>query len=419
MDRTATLVIPEIYNVEESIVHTVEEFLEAFQTYEMENGIANLLLFDEKSKAVYLVCHIPGSSIVKHSDLEAVLDPADSEDYKLNRDIYTDTSAYQLMEQDAVSGRSFEDIVVEYDTSYRDSKPLKVFGGQHRIKAISSAVASGVNSMHGIRVYFNLNLEQKVNIAMVNNTSITVPNDLLDRMQEELLGSDLRSWCQAIGLLGEKQNFADKRSQDGIPTVRVARTLIVNFYKGKGSKQKDFHKPTVCSSGAGLDEDYRKIRPEIVWDDEQLIEMGKEFAKLHNLQRKVVTSRSTDTHLEFANKTIHPCVTAAWAYASGLFQGQEDVKRHYALDKSASTTKDPLNAKALVSARLKGVDPDTYRGLGSRINQEELGRMLEVFILQATTAKKRGITKELANAAIQSYHAKKARSDFEKAVKKI
>ena len=40
------------------------------------------------------------------------------------------------MESDALKGRSFEDLVIEYDTSYKADRPLKVFGGQHRIEAI-------------------------------------------------------------------------------------------------------------------------------------------------------------------------------------------------------------------------------------------------------------------------------------------
>ena len=78
---------------------------------------------------------------------------------------------------------------------------------------------------------------------------------------------------------------------------------------------------------------------------------------------------------------------------------------------------DPLNATALSTARLKGVDPDTYRGIATRINRTELGRMLEVFLLQAIRARRRGITKKLANAAIKSFEAKKRTQEAEKAVK--
>jgi hypothetical protein len=45
--------------------------------------------------------------------------------------------------------------------------------------------------------------------------------------------------------------------------------------------------------------------------------------------------------------------------------------------------------------------------------------MLEVFLLQATKASKRGITPKLANAAIQSYEAKKAHAAAAKLMKAI
>ena len=79
---------------------------------------------------------------------------------------------------------------------------------------------------------------------------------------------------------------------------------------------------------------------------------------------------------------------------------------------------DPLNAKALSQARLKGTDPDTYRGLGTRNSSKELGRMLEVFLVVAQKNKDK-ITKELANAAIQSYEAKRAVHEADKVLRKI
>jgi hypothetical protein len=44
---------------------------------------------------------------------------------------------------------------------------------------------------------------------------------------------------------------------------------------------------------------------------------------------------------------------------------------------------------------------------------------LEVFIIYATKATKKRITKELANAAIQSYEAKRATYEANKVLKKI
>jgi len=76
-------------------------------------------------------------------------------------------AAYKTMEQDALNGRSFEDMVVEYDTSYRIKKPLIVYGGQHRLRAIEKAKDVKGSVFHGVRVYFDLSREQKVEIATV------------------------------------------------------------------------------------------------------------------------------------------------------------------------------------------------------------------------------------------------------------
>ena len=148
--------------------------------------------------------------------------------------------------------------------------------------------------------------------------------------------------------------------------------------------------------------------------------MGSQFARLHKLQRDCVSSREHDNNAEFARKTLSLSVVASWAYAAGLFLKNSDhLKQLYALPDAATPPNDPPNAKALSEARLKGTDPDTYRGLGTRSSPSELGRMLEVFVVYATKAVKKRITKELANAAIQSYEAKKATYEADRVLGKI
>ncbi len=322
------------------------------------------------------------------------------------------------MEEDAKEGRSFEDMVLEYDKSYRSSKPLKVYGGQHRIRAITNSLNDVNDIFHGVRVYFYLNRSQKVEIATINNTSITVPNDLLDRMREQLLGSELRNWCQKVRLLKPEKDFSDRKSPE-VPTVRIARTLLINFYLAKDKILEDFHQPIVAKSG-GDDDNYLKIRDKISWEDENLISMGKEFARLHTLQRETVTNRDEDNYAEFARKALSLAVVSSWSYAAGLFQKHSSyLKALYSLPDSISSPEDPLNAKALSLARLKGTDPDTYRGLGTRSSPNELGRMLEVFLIFSIKASQKRISQKLANAAIQSYEAKKAVQAADKAIGKI
>lgn len=419
MPKTAGLItIAADLKPPELVTEKLDSFLGSFKPEETADGGRLRLFFDQKSGAYYITCHLQGAVLAQSCDTDASLD-ADDEDeiYKLNREIQEDPAAFQLMEKDALEGRSFEDIVLEYDDSYRPKKPLKVYGGQHRLTAIARAESAQGAVLHGVRIYFGLTREQKVEIATINNTAIAVPNDLLDRMREQLLGSHLRDWCQAVGLLDKGHDFADKRAPD-TPTVRLARTLIVNFYRGKKAKLDDFHQPVLCKSG-GVDEDYLAVRGEIDWADPSLIEMGKQFARLHKVQRETVSARDEDNNAEFARKALSLSVVASWAYAAGLFQSNpEHLNSLYSLPDNVVAPADPLNAKALSLARFKGTDPDTYRGLGTRSGARELGRMLEVFLVLALKAKKR-ITKDIANAAIQSYEAKRASYEAAKVLGRI
>lgn len=412
------LITPKGMDPDPEVINSVKMFLSKFKPHEVKNGSTLVLFFDEKSKAYYLVCHLTAKTLKEKCDLEASLDGSDEDDiYKLNRDITEDQLAYKRMQEDAAEGRSFEDMVVEYDIAYRATKPLKVYGGQHRLQALLKTNQKE-SIVHGVRVYFALTREQKVEIATVNNTSIAVPNDLIDRMREQLLGSELRDWCQSVGLLGMGEDFADRKSPED-PTVRVARTLLVNFYKGLDTESLDqFHQPIICKSGANVDELYMEVRKRVNWSDPALLEMGKEFARLHQIQRERVSNRKQDTLAEYARKALSLAVVSSWSYAAGLFQ-KDSVKlaSHYRLPEYVSAPDDPLNGKGLSQARHKIIDPETYRGLGARNHPTELGRMLEVFLVSA--AKKKKITKDLANAAIQSYEAKRATYQADKALRKI
>lgn len=346
------------------------QFKSKFTTEEAAAGVKTLIYEDMRSKSQYIIVHLPANIVAKISDLEAVLTPEDGEEYKLNRDIYRDNYAYQVMKEDACKGRRFEDIVVEFDPSYRPDKPLKVFGGQHRVTAITEAFKSGQNQSHGLRIYFGLNEEQRLDVAKANNTAIAVANDLLDRMQEDFLGNELRTWCQSVGFLENAQNFADKRSAAGIPTVRIARTFITNFQMSKGRNIDELQDPIVCQSGPQLDATYESVRTKIDWLDSAMLEAGKQFVSLHKLQRQRVSGREKDSYSEYANKALHPCIVAAWAYAAGLFQGHSaELEKHFNIPLSVKNQvdADPLGAADLSKARLKGSDPDNYRGLGAPI----------------------------------------------------
>jgi len=388
----------------------VLEFLETCSVFEINHTSHLVLLHDKKSDAHYFTCHLSGSEIALKSDLQATIDSDGDTLYKLNRDLLRDKSAFSEMVSDAVAGRSFEDLVLEYDPTYNEDVPLKVYGGQHRVEAIKSADTESVDELHGVRVYFNLTQTQKVEIAKINNTSIAVSNDLLDRMSEQLVGPQLRDWCQKIGLLDKNQDFKDRRDAR-YPTVRIARTIVFNYINGKEGSLEDLNDVRLVKSGA-RDDDYQKLRKKIDWTDKKFIEMGKMFTLLHLAQIEKIKKKSTKSKQpsEFGRKALSLSISAGWAFAAGLFQKHPDkLKILYELPNNVSSNADPLNAKALSEAKHKGHDPEKYRGLGTRTSPVEIGRVLELFIVLAEQGLTK-IDKPTANAAIMSYEAKRSDS---------
>lgn len=398
-------------------IKLAEEFLESYKVIETESGADILLHRDAKSNAFYITCHLYGNDIAELSDLNASIDADDENNYKLNRDLHRDKSAFVKMKSDATAGRSFEDLVLEYDPSYNEGEPLKVYGGQHRVEAIKAAFLEDISVPHGVRVYFNLTQEQKVEIALINNTSIAVSNDLLDRMSEHLAGPELRDWCHKSELLPDGMDFKDKG--DAVyPTVRIARTLILNFEKGKHGDATGINEARLAKAG-GTDDEFDSIRENIVWSDKKLLEMGKAFAKLHNSQMNAVKQSDGKLAAQYSKKALSLSVVASWAFAAGLFQSSpKNLKTLYNLPENSPVKLDPLNAKALSEARLSGVDPDNYRGLGTRVSSTEIGRMLEVFILLCDKDKTK-ISKDLANAAISNFEFKRNKKSNEERLKKL
>ena len=144
------------------------------------------------------------------------------------------------MAEDARLRRSFSNIVAEYTTEFGDDAPLKIIGGQHRFEAIKMALADGIDEYHGVKVYFELNMDQRLDVQLISNTNIAISADLFDRMQETVKGPQLRDWCQSVGLLAKGQDFADRRSRGGPITVQFARTFVTNYFRGKTVSAEGF-----------------------------------------------------------------------------------------------------------------------------------------------------------------------------------
>jgi len=402
------------------VVEQLEVFRDQVPTFERSNNIPYVLSQDGKSRAYYFLCHMPAKEALDLVDYDAVIDPEEQEEYRANREILVGHRSYSNMIVDAQNGREFVDIVVEYNTAYRDDKPLKMLGGQHRARAIEAALGTEPHRYHVFRVYLALTKEQRSEISIICNTNIAISNDLLDRMQETLLGSGLRDWCQRVGLLEQGTDFADRRNAEGILTVRMARTVVVNYWKAAEAQQDAWHRahrPAICKTGE-TDGDYDalvKTTPNM-WDDSELTRMGRELAELHRVQQdRCLSDTELRKNAEFRNKAITPAVLSAWVYVAGLLRGDsQHLDTHYSLSRRWGESKDPLNAIGM-SRTKHSTDPSTYRGLGTRMGPRDRARLVEVFLLHAQGSYGEGLSPHLLTAGVKEYHRKLTDAEAEEA----
>jgi hypothetical protein len=240
------------------VLQEVTQFISTVETREHQNNSQIVIHQDGKSGSYYIKCSIPAKTVYSLLDLDARLDPSSSTSFRANRQLLLTHHTYKRMKTDAEEGREFHDIIVEYLQSYNPDKPLKVWGGQHRSKAIQEAYKSkNISRYHSFRIYFCLRKEQRTDLALISNTNISVSNDLFDRQLEETqVGIQLREWCTKVGLLNEGEDFPDQSSKTDKISVKLARTFIVNFLhgteRGKQLEEKDLdrniYEPYLCQS---------------------------------------------------------------------------------------------------------------------------------------------------------------------------
>jgi hypothetical protein len=240
-----------------SIKGLVTTFLEKIPTLEKAQDLPVIIFQDGVNKSYYIKCSIKASIVSQLVDLNAKLSTDDKISFRANRELLLDHKTYQKMQSDAVNGREFNDIIVEYSMGYQPDKPLKIWGGQHRSKAIIES-ASITDRYHGFRVFFGLTTKQRTELALVSNTNISVSNDTFDRMLEEtMFGNSLRDFFHVIGFLNKNEDFPDVGAKSDKITVKLARSFIVNFYVGKKRSEqlsgdeidKNFYDPYLVETG--------------------------------------------------------------------------------------------------------------------------------------------------------------------------
>jgi hypothetical protein len=393
----------------------VQTFLKDFNIVEK----ASFIVFNDlRTNAFYSECHLMAHDLIANSTIDVPLDPENQGDYRANRDAREDHAAYKKMVEDALGKRAFSNIVCEYNTLYGSDKPIKVIGGQHRIMAIDEALKNNIDEYQGSKIYFKLDKAQRLDVQLISNTNIAVSSDLLDRMFETSKGPELRNWCQTCGLLEPSEDFADKKQRGSQISVRGARAFIMNYYEGREVDDKSFDKvnttPILPKTGV-VDERWEKLRQKTnMWQDADLLEAGKEFAKLNQAQSNYFKTNAKE-NAEYSEKAIAYSILSAWAYIAGLlYKNKVRLKKHFELAEVTNT--DPLASKVLAKAKHR-TDPDNYRGIGTRTDDKERGRMSELFFLQAE--KGGGFNKRLVDLAVGKYHAKQSLLDVQELERKM
>ncbi len=411
----------------DDVLKEIEDFRNKLPIIEKKKGLPLLILKDKKSNSYYTECHIKSEELIELADTNSIIDPEIEEELRANRELEKDNYYYEQMLLDAKKGRQFSDIVIEYNTEYTSTKPLKVLGGQHRTEAIKESLKDKVNVTHGIRVYFYLKKEQREEIMRIANTNINVATDLRDRLREEILEPSgmLKKFCNDVGILEKGDNFGDKRryDEDFSPTVRMVRSFIVNYFKGKeykGDIDNDAVMPYLCKSGKDIDKEYIKYFNKFKstgFNDKDLIEAGKNFAKLHDKQFKTAENLKHSSKKEFKLKAFSLSIVTSWAFTAGvLHNNPERLKKLYDLP-DLSGTDDPLNALAMQKAKHKDLDSDSYRGLGTRSDDKERGRLLQLFLAYSLSPKPK-ITEPMCNSAIEIFHSNLSRKKAEESRKR-
>jgi len=378
----------------DDVERSVAELLKRVSTLEVEYKMPVIVFQDGAKGAYYTKCSFLASDAATLCDLNARLDPNNPESLKANRELMLKKHTYLKMEKDATAGREFNDIIVEYNTDYDFDTPFKVWGGQHRISAISRAGDS--KRYHGFRVYFNLSKGQRSDLALTSNTNIAVSSDTFDRMVEEtIFGNELRQWCQTVGLLDEGEDFPDTGARSEKITVKRARSFVVNFYLGRelgkrlGPDELDarVYEPYLAATGTTIDPKYEEImNANDILGDEALIEAGHRFTALHNAQNRAVTSGEggIKNWKGYRNKALVESVLCGWSYVAGLLQSHpERLENHYRVPRTTSKVPDPLNAEEMSEFKHQDYDKPTYRGLGTRSAIKDRRRIAQLFLAKS------------------------------------
>lgn len=89
---------------------TVVSFCSEFKPLERSSLF---VLVDDLTGAAFTECHVSAKTIIENGTTDVPLDPDESPEYRANREVATSHAAFETMQEDAVKGRKFSNIVCE------------------------------------------------------------------------------------------------------------------------------------------------------------------------------------------------------------------------------------------------------------------------------------------------------------------
>ena len=102
----------------------VSDFYEIFEPIEK----VIYLLMDKVTGAVFGECHVSAKNLINNCTVDVPLDPEEQSDYRANRELVEDSSAFAQMKIDANNGRIFSNIVAEYNVEFDEELEYKIVG---------------------------------------------------------------------------------------------------------------------------------------------------------------------------------------------------------------------------------------------------------------------------------------------------
>src|SRR5208337_4268665 len=136
-------------------------------------------------------------------------------EYRANREVVADHIAFTSMKEDGIKRRSFSNIVAEFTTEFDEATALKIIGGQHRFESIKEALNGGIDELHGIKVYFGLTSEQRLDAQLISNTVIAVPRIFTIACRRQCMARTFAIGVKKSGYWRKDRTFRKSGSSGG------------------------------------------------------------------------------------------------------------------------------------------------------------------------------------------------------------